>query len=525
MLSEAVKKNMNRVRKTTEKLAESRKSSYDGTVDAPNILWICTDSQRWDTLGSYGNPWVRTPNTDRLASEGMLFTNCYAQNPLCTPSRGAFLTGRYPVTTGLRQNGQDIPETERLVTRRLAEEGYLCGLSGKLHLSACDRRIERYGRDASGWPKPTPERGNQVMEGIERRINDGYTDTEFYWDHAPSGKLPSSSYTRWLAERGQVVDPQPWRGSRHVKTGMPSEYHQATFCVEKAIDFLKAHNDRGYPWLFSVNIFDPHFILDPPEEYLERYLERLDEIPLPDYREGELDEKPPFQKHFAERGAYNRLEMTPREHRLCRAAYWAMCDHIDAQVGRLLNALEASGQRDRTIVIFTSDHGEMLGDHGIYIKGPFLYDPGIRVPLIVSWPGVIPAGERRDTMVELADLAPTLLDAAGFTGEPGMQAKSLWPVLTGETTDHRDDVYCEYYNSNPNNPPQFCTMIRTATHKLVVWHGQELGELYDLEADPRELTNLWTSEAHAAVKHELFTRLVDRMAWTADPLPARVGIY
>jgi arylsulfatase len=491
----------------------------------PNILWICTDSQRWDTLGCYGNEWVRTPNIDRLAAEGMLFTNCYAQNPLCTPSRGAFLTGRYPVTTGLRQNGQDIPANERLVTTRLAEEGYLCGLSGKLHLSACDRRIEEYGRDPSGWPKPTPERGNQVLDGIERRINDGYTDTEFFWDHAPSGRLPSSSYTRWLAERGATVDSKPFRDSPHVKTGMPSELHQATFCVEKAIDFIRAHSARDYPWLFSVNIFDPHFVLDPPEDYLERYLDRLDEIPLPDYEEGELDEKPPYQKQFSEHGKFNRLEMSEDDHRLCRAAYWAMCDHIDTQVGRLLAALEASGEKENTIVIFTSDHGEMLGDHGIYIKGPFLYDPAIRVPLVVSWPGVVPPGERRDTMVELADLAPTLLEAAGIPREPGMQTQSLWPVLTGGRSEHRDNVYCEYYNSNPNEPKQFCTMVRTHKHKLVAFHGQETGELYDLDDDPRELSNLWDDPGSTTVKLELMKTLTDRMAGTADPLPPRVGIY
>ena len=503
-------------------------SRNEGGADAnraPNILWICTDSQRWDTLGCYGNSWVTTPHADRLAADGVQFSHCYAQNPLCTPSRGSFLTGRYPVTTRLRQNGQDIPDTERLVTTRLAEEGYLCGLSGKLHLSACDRRIEEYGRDAGGWPKPTPERGNQVLDGIERRINDGYTDTEFYWDHAPSGKLPSSSYTRWLAERGAVVDPQPFRGSAYVKTGMPSDLHQATFCADKAIGFMRAHAGRSYPWLFSVNIFDPHFILDPPYDYLEPYLDRLDDVPLPNYSDGELDTKPPYQREFSERGGFNRLEMTDADHRLCRAAYWAMCDHIDVQLGRMMDTLDETGQRDDTIVIFTSDHGELLGDHGIYVKGPFLYDPAIRVPLIVRWPERFPAGRRVDSLVELSDLAPTLLDAAGLSREPGMQTESLLPVLTGDTDHHRDDVYCEYYNSNPNDPAQFCTMVRTQTHKLVVFHGQELGELYDLERDPDERANLWDDADAARIKVELMKRLMDRMAQTADPLPPRVGIY
>ncbi len=490
-----------------------------------NILWICTDSQRWDTLGCYGNPFVASPNIDRLAARGMRFSHCYAQNPLCTPSRGSFMTGRYPVTTGLRQNGQDIPESERLVTTRLAEEGYLCGLSGKLHLSACDRRIEQFGRNPSRWPAPNQKRGNQIFQGSERRINDGYTDTAFYWDHAPSGKLPASAYTQWLAERGQDVELTPFRGSNYVFEGQSSDYHQATFCVEKAIDFLHAHSEQEYPWLFSVNIFDPHFTIDPPVDYLERYLNTIDSIPLPDSTEGELDSKPPFQAQFSRSGRFNWSEMTAEDHRLCRAGYWAMCDHIDTQVGRLIDALDQSGERENTLVIFTSDHGEMLGDHQLYVKGPFLYDSAIRVPLIVSLPGSISEGVTSDTMVELADLAPTLLDAAGISREPGMQAKSLWSVLTGVATEHRESVYCEYYNSNPNSPQQFCTMVRTHAHKLVTFHGQELGELYDMSADPSELTNLWNEETMVATKADLLKLMTDRMALTVDPLPERVGIY
>jgi arylsulfatase A-like enzyme len=127
--------------------------------------------------------------------------------------------------------------------------------------------------------------------------------------------------------------------------------------------------------------------------------------------------------------------------------------------------------------------------------------------------------------VELADLAPTVLDAAGLSREPGMQTRSLWPVLTGATRSHRDNVYCEYYNSNPNEPAQFCTMVRTNEHKLVVFHGQELGELYDMREDPGETRNLWDVPDAQAVKLALMKLMTDRMAQTADPLPARVGIY
>lgn len=490
----------------------------------PNILWICTDSQRFDTLGCYGNQQVNSPNIDRLAQQGMLFENCFAQNPLCTPSRGGFLTGRYPVTTGLRQNGQNIRPTEKLVTRLLADNDYICGLSGKLHLCACNRRHTLGDR----WWELDDEL--QVVQGIEPRIDDGYT--EFYWDHAPSPKYRSSAYNRWVQEKGSRIHTSERPDSRDVVNGMPTELHQATFCAQKAIDFMKAWEGGPHPWLFSVNIFDPHFILDPPEDYLKPYLDRLDSIPLPNYVEGELDNKPPWQaaRHKScKYGGYKESDMGDSdEHRMCRAAYWAMCDHIDTQVGRMLQTLEETGQRENTIVIFTSDHGEMLGDHGLYIKGPFLYDPAIQVPLIVSWPGHIPEGVRSSALVELSDLAPTVLDAAGLPRHPGMQARSLWPVLTGQTDPRhfRDDVYCEYYNSNPSNgTPIYLTMVRTDKHKLVRAHGTEGGELYDLESDPGETTNRWDDPAYAEVKSELLIRLSDRMAYTADPLPERIGIF
>lgn len=142
--------------------------------------------------------------------------------------------------------------------------------------------------------------------------------------------------------------------------------------------------------------------------------------------------------------------MEEKDHRYLRAAYWAMIDLIDAQFGRLLNYLEESGQLEDTLIIFTSDHGESLGDHGIYLKGPYFYECNVHVPLIIAWPGKIPSGKVSDALVELVDLAPTLCDAAGIEKSPGMQGRSLWPMLTGraDLNHFRDSVYCEYYNSN-----------------------------------------------------------------------------
>jgi arylsulfatase len=476
-------------------------------MSRPNILWICTDQQRADSIGCYGNGFTRTPHLDRLAADGVLFERAFTQSPVCTPSRASFLTGRYPRTTGCRQNGQAIAADEVLVTRTLADAGYVGGLAGKLHLAPCH-------------PSASP--------GTERRTADGYD--EFHWSHHPDPDWPTNEYIHWLQGQGVTLERAPRDDCRYVDVGMPERYHQTTWCAQKAIDFIETNADFAAPWLFSVNIYDPHHPFDPPPEYLARYLDRLEEIPLPDYEPGELDDKPVFQRidhtgAYAGDAGYPFSGMGERDHRMLRAAYWAMCDLIDVQVGRILDALRRTGQRDNTIVVFQTDHGEMLGDHGIYLKGPYFYEPAVRVPLIVSWPGTLAPGRRSRALVEYVDLAPTLLDAVGLPRQPGMQGRSLWPLLSGaaDLDRHRADVYCEYYNAMPwhTDPAAQATMVRTDAYKLVAVHGQDTGELYDLRVDPGERHNRWHDTELAAVKTDLLRRLCDRMAWTVDPLPVR----
>jgi arylsulfatase A-like enzyme len=390
----------------------------------------------------------------------------------------------------------------------LHEHGYTCGLAGKLHLSPCN-----------------PDDPTDPMR--ERRIDDGYS--EFHWSHEIEPRWPTNEYHHWLREKGVEFDRTPVEWSEYVTTSVAPEHHQTTWCAQKGINFIEANESYDSPWLFSVNMFDPHFVFDPPEAYLERYLDDLDDIPLPNYESGELDDKPVYQRQHHRGdvvGSHPYPEMFETDHRLIRAAYWAMCDLIDDQVGRLLDALEETNQREDTIVIFTSDHGDMLGDHGLYLKGPFFYDPAIRVPLVVSWPSEVETMRVSEALVELSDLAPTLLEAADIDRHPGMQTRSLWPLLTGERDidDGRDDVYCEYYNAMPYHTdpvPAFGTMVRTDEYKIVDMHGIDGGELYDLEADPNETQNRWNDPSYQSVKAEMMERLSRRMADTVDPLPER----
>jgi arylsulfatase len=475
-------------------------------MNKPNILWICTDQQRFDTLGCYGNPYVHTPNLDRLAAQGVLFEQAYCQSPVCTPSRASFLTGRYPRTTRCRINGQAIPVDEKLVSKLLAEGGYTCGLSGKLHLSPAHPSVS-----------PT----------TERRIDDGFS--EFHWSHHPEPDWPTDEYHHWLRGLGKKYKVRRLKGSKHVEIGMDAEYGQTAWCAERAIRFMEANAKFERPWMFLVDIFDPHHPFDPPQACLDRYLEVLGDIPLPAYVPGELDDKPHYQRgqHAGKKGSFAYPSMSKKEHRLLRAAYWAMVDAIDLQVGRMLKALKRTGQLDHTLVIFMSDHGELLGDHGMYLKGPFFYDVSVRAPLIVSMPGTIKGGRQMSTFVELVDLAPTLLEAAGLPPYPGMQGRSIWQLLSAgkSSMDHRDDVYCEHYDVSlkPGRDTAQATMVRTREHKLVVFHGEETGELYDLSQDPGEHDNKWANPAYESIKGELLLRLCDRMAETIDPLPPRVA--
>lgn len=471
-------------------------------------MWICTDQQRQDTLGCYGNSFVKTPNLDNLASQAALFENAFSQSPVCTPSRGAFLSGRYPITCRARQNGADIPSSEVLVTKLFHDAGYYCGLSGKLHLSACN-----------------PQSGCIEMEP---RIDDGYD--EFHWSHdtAPVWGL-HNEYYKWLEETfGCTYSVTQRVDSPYVQDGMPEEKHQTTWCAQKAINFIEEQKNSEKPWLFSVNVYDPHHPFDPPKELLDRYLDRLDEIPLPSYWKGEEDSKTLWQKQD-HGGAYNHhagypySEMSDYDHRLVRAAYWAMCDLVDRQVGRILDSLVKTGQWENTIVIFQSDHGEMLGDHGIYLKGPFFYDCAVKVPLIVSWPNHI-ASKKYDALVELMDLPQTLLELCDLPSYNGMQGLSFAHLFAQDALDeHKNDVFCEYLNAMPwhQDPKAFASMLRTRAYKLIIDHNSQKGELYDLQKDSEETKNLFDDPQYQEVKITLLQSLVNRFARTADPIPLR----
>lgn len=461
----------------------------------PNILWICTDQQRWDTIHALGNRHIRTPNLDRLANMGVAFTHTYCQSPICTPSRASFLTGMYPSTVHACLNGnRRWAEAAPLVTKTLADGGYFCGLAGKLHLSSAHGRVE-----------PRPD-------------EDGYE--AFYWSHHPADDWPiGHAYADWLHEQGLDFD-----DLMRQHGSIPEQWHQTTWCTDMTIRFLKNRANpvgKGQPWLFSLNCFDPHPPYNPPKNYLDRF--DVAGLPGPQFRESDLA----FQQQLAAIN-FQSIGNHPDKanSKLVQAKYWAMIELIDKNVGRLLDALEATKQLDNTVIVFMSDHGDTIGDHGLMMKGCRFYEGLVRVPLLVAWPGKFKAGVRSDALVELTDLAPTLLDIAGLPVSEKMMGRSLLPILTSQkpTGNHREAVRSEYYQTL-EGAPSYATMLRDRRYKLVHYHGFPVGELYDLQTDPHEFVNLWNDPKHADLRFEMTRKNFDALAFAVDIGSDRIGRY
>ncbi len=475
-----------------------------GSENAPNILWYCTDQQRFDTIAALGSPQAHTPTLDGLVAEGVSFSHAYCQNPICAPSRASFMTGRYPSAVGVTANGNDYfpPEAEAtLVSRQLADAGYDCGLVGKLHLAGCERRREP-------------------------RTADGFRF--FQWSHSSRDNWPPGEhdYADWLRTRGHdpaaVLKLKHERKDRVIRPSpdddnVPPELHQTTWCSEMALEFLAGARE---PWLLCVNPFDPHPPFNPPWEYWRRF--DIEDMPGAHFRPGDLQ----FQARLAAAGVdFQRPAVHPEviDVRALQAAYYAMIELVDDQFGRLLRWLDASGQRENTLVLFTSDHGEMLGDHGLVQKGCRFYEGAVRVPLIWSWPSRLEAGVRSQALVELTDIAPTLLELAGRSVPERMQGKSLLPILTGVAApdEQRTFVRSEYRDSSSGPHQTQATMYRDRRWKLITYHSHGVGELYDLASDPWEHHDLWNDPGHADVRHELTQRSFDASMLALDSGPPR----
>ncbi len=481
----------------------------------PNILWICTDQQRWDTIGALGNPHVSTPTIDGLVAEGAAFTRAYCQAPICTPSRSSFLSGVYPSTIRANRNGNDRFESPYpLITKTMADAGYTVGNVGKLHLASPYQRMEP-------------------------RTDDGYTT--FNYSHAPRDNWAEGhDYAEWVRAKGHELSELT-----ASVDGVPEELHQTTWAATRSIEFMQAHRDR--PWMLTVNIYDPHPPFNPPARYRAMFDPRS--MPGPKFRDSDiaaqqrlaavdfqseprnpkkLDINHPILPASLKPGEGDPSGESPgeRDAWTLQAAYYAMIKLIDDQLARVLGELDALGLAEDTIVIFMSDHGETLGDHGLIQKGCRFYDGLVRVPLIWRWPGHI-RPQISDDLVELTDVAPTILNLAGMETPEHYQGYTLKPLLAGEAGAEppRSFVRSEFYDALDLADHSRATMYRNDRWKLIVYHGHGLGELFDLEADPDEHDNLWDDPDHAGIRFDLLRASFDATVATLPHMSHRIGPY
>jgi arylsulfatase len=400
----------------------------------------------------------------------------------------------YPSTIHATKNGAaEWPETAPLITKILKDAGYECGLSGKLHLSTA-----------------------MAIRPEKRPKDDGYQ--VYHYSHSPYQGGSTNEYIKYYKDKGiDILKLKKELGY------VPAEYHQTTWCTDQAIDFIE--EKREWPWLFSLNIYDPHPPFDPPQKYIDRY--NIDELPDPIFTESDITEKSVFNNVMFQSVPE---KYTDKENKTRLAKYWAQIDLIDENIGRLLKTLEETGQLNNTLIIFTSDHGDMTGDHGLINKGARFYESLVRVPLIFWYPPWFEQNLQSDALVELIDIVPTILELTGLTVDKRIQGKSLLPILTGDKPAdfHKEFVRCEFYDAGMLDKTQtigFATMYRNARYKIINYHGHEKGELFDLAKDPNEFHNLWDDPKYNNIKADLLKKSFDATVQSIDTGPERLGRY
>lgn len=443
----------------------------------PNVLFITCDQLRYDALGCTGNPVVKTPNIDRLAGEGALFEHCFVQSPVCSPSRATLITGRYPHVHGTKYVWYDLDERETTMQGVLNGAGYETWSVGKMHFEPV-----------------TSSFGFQKRFVVEGKLFNGDDEYRRHLDRIGKREVYKQHAQRWYNEQDFGSSPSP----------LAEEDYIDSFIGSNAVRLLRQARP---PFFFWVSFCSPHPPYDPPKPWDTRYDPRS--IPLPDDLHRPQDSRIPEQRSAS--GGKSYLRLTDAKFQRVAASYCATISLVDEQIGRLVETLSEMGILDNTLILFISDHGEMMGHRGIIGKGArLLYDHILRVPLIVRYPGEFPAGGVISDLAQGTDIMPTILDFAGVTVPFGVQGKSLRPILKQDIVPWRDAVFSEGHEVK---------MVRDYHWKLIFYPGRPYGELYHLEVDPLELNNLYDHPDYERQRARMIEKLATVLIETEDPLP------
>jgi choline-sulfatase len=455
----------------------------------PNILMIMSDQHGARWTGAYGDDYIKTPNLDRLASRGTLFENAYTTCPICVPARMSFMTSRYVSDIEIWDNNTILPSETRTWAHALREVGYDVVLNGKMHFRGPDK-LHGFRAQLSGDPAGENDRSAPVPDWANGRV--------------PGHSMPAMKKYGVLPDEAGDTD---------------------NVAERAAIDYIRARADADGPWCMCLGFAGPHPAWRVEQRYLDLY--PLESVPMPAIPEGHLEGQSPLHKRNREMHGMVSDRYPDHDVRRARQAYFAKISRVDDMIGRVLDELGRTGQADNTVVIYTSDHGEMAGEHGLWHKHCF-YEESAHIPLIVRLPmgargstavageGTAGGGARRPQLASLVDVTDTLIDLADARPLAGSRGRSLLPAVHDETASTRSEAFSEYYATWIDRAS---AMLRRGNYKLSYSLGDPI-ELYNLAADPRELENLADRPEYAHVQAELTGALLDR--WAPEEINRRV---
>jgi len=458
----------------------------------PNILHIMTDQQQWATIA--GRSLCRTPNLNRLAHEGMLFERSYTPSAVCCPARAIILSGAYHWHNGVFNQIHSSPSVHRdmypdvtLYSQRLRDVGYRMGYVGKWHAS---------------WVRCPADFGYE-MAGV------------FGCDPAILRKYdlnPDRVELNKEKLREHPLRMMSWPGSKpfplYGYTEGPEEATRESQSADLAIAMMRRFARDSKPWLLETHFLMPHDPYMPHKKYLDGYDPRS--IPVSPTFHDTFEGKPGL--HRRESSTWGRV--SEDDYRGSRAAYYAYAEQVDAQIGRILKALDETGQAANTIVVCTSDHGDMVGDHRMWIKGWIPYEQTYRIPLVIRWPEHIKPGSKTDKLVQTHDLAHTYVEAAGAKALPYADGRALQPIFADPAARNwHDQILCAYYGG------EFLYTQRIAiTNRFkYIFNGFDIDEMYDLEHDPGEMRNVAESADYTRYADDMRARLYEMMDRFEDP--------
>lgn len=515
------------------------RKTLNGQNLQPNVLFITSDQQRGDCFGFEGRK-VKTPHLDALARAGTRFSACITPNAVCQPARASILTGLYPRTHGVSDNGIDLRFDigEAGIGGRFTAANYRTGLIGKAHFSSyytfaptgrCECRTSS--KDfADDWYGPY-----MGFQHVELNLGD---DTLI----APVGPPNGLHFERWFRADGNEAEklrlyrtrvPPDVGAGQTWNSALPSAWHPSSWCGDRAVEFLRSAQNR--PFMLWVSFADPHHPFDAPDPWSRMHDPA--EIDLPVHPERDLDRRPwwhkaslestpqlsdPVLRRMRETDSRMRPQSTEQLRHII-ANYYGKISLIDHNVGRILIALDELGLSENTFVIYTSDHGDWLGDHGLILKGPMMYEGLLRVGCIIKGPS-IPAGSVVGEPVSTIDILPTLLDYCSIISHRSTHGKSMRGLIE-RPTETRDFAYNEW-----DLHPSRCGVrlhlrtVRTKRHKLTLELIAGAGELYDLADDPFEMENRFADAAYDGVRKELTEMIETRPDDVMLPPPEPIGL-